>query len=99
MAEITKLSVGQALEKLRGTDPPKARMARLDEKIDTLEQETQRVKAMRRRLERDQRAGQTRRDTQEANVKRATKLKILAIIIGIVVVISIVVWKWGLLSQ
>ena len=26
MAEIHKLSVGQALEKLRGTDPPKTKM-------------------------------------------------------------------------
>ena len=39
MAETTKLSVGQALEKLRGTDAPKAKMARLDEKIDTLDKE------------------------------------------------------------
>jgi hypothetical protein len=29
MAEITKLSVGQAIDKLRGTDAPKAKMARL----------------------------------------------------------------------
>ncbi|MGB7779283.1 MAG: hypothetical protein WBL77_21725, partial [Pseudolabrys sp.] len=42
VAETTKLSVGQALEKLRGTEAPKAKMARLDEKIDTLNQETQR---------------------------------------------------------
>ena len=98
MAEIIKLSVGQALEKLRGTDPPKARMARLDEKIDTLEQETQRVKAMRRRLERDQRAGQTRRDTQEANATRVTKAKQripAIIIIGLVVVVPVLVWMWG----
>ena len=101
MAEITKLSVGQALEKLRGTDPPKARMARLDEKIDTLEQETQRVKAMRRRLERDQRAGQTRRDTQEANATRVTKAKQripAIIIIGLVVVVPVLVWMWGRLG-
>ena len=56
VAEITKLSVGQALEKLRGTDAPKAKLARLDEKIDTLDEETQRLRAMRRGLERDQRA-------------------------------------------
>lgn len=99
MAETTKLSVGQALEKLRDADAPKAKMARLDDKIHALDEETQRLRTMRRRLERDQRAVSTGRDTQEANVKRATKLKILAIIIGIVVVISIVVWKWGLLSQ
>ena len=53
MAETTKLSVGQTLEKLRGAEAPKAKMARLDEKIDTLDEETQRLRAMRRRLERD----------------------------------------------
>ena len=99
MAETTKLSVGQALEKLRGADAPQAKMTRLDDKIHALDEETQRLRAMRRRLERDQRAGSTGRDTQEASVKRATKLKILGIIIGIVIVIPILVWKWGLLSQ
>jgi hypothetical protein len=97
MAETTKLSVGQALEKLRGTDAPKAKMARLDEKIDTLDEETQRLRAMRRRLERDQRAGSTGRDAQEANPSRVTKLKILGIIIGIAIVIPVLAWKWGLL--
>jgi hypothetical protein len=98
MAEITRLSVGQALEKLRGTDPPKVRMARFDEKIDTLEQETQRIKTMRRRLERDQQAGPTGRDAQEANETRVTKTKqrILAIIIiGLVLVVPVLVWMWG----
>jgi uncharacterized protein YhaN len=98
MAEIHKLSVGQALEKLRGTEAPKAKMARLDEKIDTLDEETQRLRAMRRRLERDQRAGSTGRETQEANVQRVTKSKILSITIGIAIVILIVAWTWGRLS-
>jgi hypothetical protein len=62
MAETTKLSVGQALEKLRGTDAPKSRMSRLDEKIDALDEETRRLKAARRRIERDQRAGSNKRD-------------------------------------
>ena len=96
LAETTKLSVGQALEKLRGTEAPKAKIARLDEKIDTLDEETQRLKAMRRRLERDQRAGSTGRDAQEANVRRVTKLKILGITIGIAIVILILAWMWGL---
>jgi hypothetical protein len=56
MAETTKLSVGQALEKLRGTDTPKTKMTRLDEKIDALDKETQRLRAARRRLERNQRS-------------------------------------------
>jgi hypothetical protein len=97
MAETTKLSVGQALEKLRGTDAPKAKMAGLDEKIDSLEEETQRLRAMRRRLERDQRAGSAGRDAQEASARRVTRLKILGIIIGIVIVIPILAWKCGFL--
>jgi hypothetical protein len=62
MAETTKLSVGRALEKLRGTEAPKARMTRLDEKIDALDKETQRLRAARRRIERDQRDSSTKRD-------------------------------------
>jgi len=62
MAETTKLSVGQALEKLRGKDAPKDKMAQLDEKIDALDKETQRLRAARRRLERDQRSGSTKTD-------------------------------------
>lgn len=98
VAETTKLSVGQALEKLRGTDTPKAKMARLDEKIHALDDETQRLRAMRRRLERDQRFVSPPCDTLEVNGKRVTKLKVLGIIIGIIIVIPILVWKWGLLS-
>ena len=97
MAEITKLSVSQAIDKLRGTDPPKAKMARLDEKIDMLDEETQRLRAMRRRIERDQRAGSTGPDAQKANARHVTKLKISGIIIGIVIVIAILAWMWGLL--
>ena len=62
MAETTKLSVGQALEKLRGTDTPKTKMTRLDEKIDALDEETRRMKAERRRIERDQKAGLNKKD-------------------------------------
>ena len=50
MAETTKLSVGQALDKLRGTDAPKTKMTQLDEKISTLDEETQRSRAMTRRI-------------------------------------------------
>ena len=97
VAETTKLSVGQALEKLRGIDAPKAKMARLDEKIETLDEETQRLRAMRHRLERDQRAGSTGRVALETNVRRVTKLEISGIIIGLIIVISILAWTWGLL--
>ena len=54
MAETDKLSVGKALEKLRGTEGSKSKIARLDEKIDALDEETQRLRALRLRIERDQ---------------------------------------------
>jgi hypothetical protein len=50
MADTTKLSIGKALEKLRGTDEPKSKMTRLDDKTDDLDKELQRLKAMRRSL-------------------------------------------------
>jgi hypothetical protein len=62
MADTTKLSVGKALEKLQGTDTPKSKMTRLDEKIDALEKETQRMRAERLRIERDQREGLKKKD-------------------------------------
>ena len=62
MAEISKLSVGRVLDKLRGADVPKSKITRLDDKIETLDQETQRLRVARRRLERDQRAGSAGRD-------------------------------------
>ena len=62
MAEINKLPVGQVLDKLRSTDVPKSKIERLDEKTEVLEQEIQRLRAARRRLERNQRADSTKRD-------------------------------------
>jgi hypothetical protein len=63
MAGTAKLDVGKALEKLRGTETPKSRMTQLDDKIDELDKETRRLKALNRRLERDQRTGGgTKRD-------------------------------------
>ncbi len=59
MAGATKLSVEKALEKLRGTDAPKSKNTRLNEQIDALDKETQRLRAARLRLERHQR---TKRD-------------------------------------
>ena len=53
MAGTSKLSVGQVLDKLRSADTPKLKTTRLDEKIETLDQELQRLKVARRRLERD----------------------------------------------
>lgn len=54
MAETTKLSVEKALEKLRGRDPLKSKNARYDEKIDALDEEIERMRAQRLRLERHQ---------------------------------------------
>jgi hypothetical protein len=62
MAEISKLPVGQVLDKLRSTDVPKSKITWLDEKTEALEQEIQRLRAARRRLERNQRAGSNKRD-------------------------------------
>ena len=62
MAEINKLPVGQVLDKLRSTDVPKSKIKRLDEKTEVLEQEIQRLRAAKRRLERNQRADSTKRD-------------------------------------
>jgi len=48
-----KLDVGTALEKLRGSDEPRSRITILDEKNKALEEEIRRLRAERRRLERD----------------------------------------------
>ena len=58
MAEINKLSVGQAIDKLRGKDAPKSKMDQLDQKIYELDDEARRLRAERHRIERDQRANQ-----------------------------------------
>lgn len=58
MAETTKLSVGKVLDKLRSnTDAPKSNTKRLDEKNEALDEEIRRMRAVRLRLERDQRGG------------------------------------------
>ena len=63
MAEITKLSVGEALDKLRRPDTPRSKMTRLNEKTDALDEEIRLLRARRQRIERDQRATSTRRDS------------------------------------
>lgn len=55
MAEINKLSVEKALEKLRGSDAPKSTSTRLDEKDAELDEEIRRMREQRLRLERLQR--------------------------------------------
>jgi hypothetical protein len=99
MAETTKLSVGQALDKLRGTEMPKTRMAQLDDKIGALEEETQRMRAMGRQLERSQQAVSTLDGSQKTSVGRVSTTKIVWTVIGIVIVIPILVWMVGLFSR
>jgi hypothetical protein len=55
MAETNKLSVEKALEKLRGSRPPKSKNEQHDEKVDALDEEIKRMRAQRLRLERHQR--------------------------------------------
>jgi uncharacterized protein YdcH (DUF465 family) len=55
MAETPKLSVEKALKKLRGTDAPKSKNARLTEEINALDDEIKRLRAQRLRLDRHQR--------------------------------------------
>jgi uncharacterized small protein (DUF1192 family) len=53
MAEITKLSVGKVLDKLRSNDAPKtSKISQLDEKIKAADEEIQRLRAARLRLKR-----------------------------------------------
>jgi hypothetical protein len=61
MAETPKLSVEKALEKLRAADAPKSKNARMNEEMDTLNEEIKRSRAQRLRLERHQRRS-TERD-------------------------------------
>jgi hypothetical protein len=54
MAEIDKLSVEKALEKLR-SDQPKSKNQQRDEKAEALDEEIKRMRAQRLRLDRNQR--------------------------------------------
>jgi hypothetical protein len=55
MAEINKLSVEKALQKLREGDSRKSKSTRLNEKDAQLLEETKRMREQRLRLERHQR--------------------------------------------
>ena len=53
MAEISKLSVGKVLEKIRSSDEPKKTQAmQREEKMATVDEEIQRLRAARARLKR-----------------------------------------------
>jgi hypothetical protein len=55
MADDKKLSVEKALNKIRADETPKSRSEKHDEKMDVLDEEIQRMRAQRLRLERHQR--------------------------------------------
>jgi hypothetical protein len=55
MAETSKLSVEKALKKLRDADAPKTKSKRLDDNIEKLDEEIERTRAQRMRLEGHQR--------------------------------------------
>jgi uncharacterized small protein (DUF1192 family) len=59
MAEINKLSVGKVLDKLRSNDEKNSSKIELDEKIKTIDEETQRLRAQRNRLKRGRQGGTT----------------------------------------
>jgi hypothetical protein len=55
MADTSKLSVEKALKKLRQSDAPKSTGRQLDDKIEVLDEEIERMRAQRLRLEAHQR--------------------------------------------
>jgi hypothetical protein len=50
MTEIKKLSVGTVLDKLRRPNPPKDRLAQVDDKIEAARAEARRLRSERHRL-------------------------------------------------
>jgi hypothetical protein len=59
MAEIHKLSVGKVLDKLRSADEPKTSKEQLDAQAETINEEIQRMRAVRLRLKRGPQGGAT----------------------------------------
>jgi len=63
MAEINKLDVGTVLNKLRSNDAKNSsKIEQLDNKIKTIDEEMQRLRAQRNRLKRGPGAGTPKRD-------------------------------------
>jgi hypothetical protein len=97
MAEINKLSVGRALDKLRATDGPQTKMAQLEGKIGELDSEIHRLRAVRGRVERDQRAGSTPRGPTNLDRHLSTRKTTVGLIVGMafVIMILISIWLWA----
>jgi hypothetical protein len=63
MAEINKLSVGKVLDKLRSNDAKNSsKSEQLDEKVKTIDEEVQRLRAQSNRLKRRPRTGSIERE-------------------------------------
>ena len=95
MVETTKLSVGKALDKLRGTDVPAAKLARFDEKIEALNKETQQLRAMRLSVEHSQRVT-TGHEAPKPDTARTTKRRTTIIMIGLAIGVSILLGTYWL---
>ena|SRR6476620_4646343 len=95
MAEINKLSAGKALDRLRG-NVPESKNAQRDKKIDALEEDIQRMRATRLRLERDQQAAEPiERNAQEPNDKKGPRwLVVFAIIVPLLLTSIISMRRW-----
>jgi hypothetical protein len=96
MAHTDKLSVGQALDKLRGgSDTPLSKMQQLDSKIDSLDEEMRRMRATSRKVERDQRAAATAPQAQDVVPgRRPIRLWVLGITAALAIVLILLGWKW-----
>ena len=63
MAEINKLSVGKVLDKLRSNDAKNSsNIERLNDKIQTIDEEMKRLRAKKNRLKRGPHSGPTKSD-------------------------------------
>ena len=97
MAEINKLSVGQALDKLRRPDV-QSKQTRFDEKMNALDEDIQRMRATRRRLERDQRAAETTAsdargmNARPGNKKRPFPILAVLAVVGSVLLVLIILY-------
>jgi hypothetical protein len=95
MADTSKLSVGKALEKLRGTDAPKSRMTRLDEQISALDEETRRLRAQRRQLERGQRGSSSSTQTESVRTDAPTRAVLVALlVVAVIFAASLSLYFW-----
>src|SRR5687768_5760407 len=97
MAEINKLSVGQALDKLRSADAPEPTRAQFNGKTDALDKEIQRLRATRRRLERDQRAAESSGGNAQGSNNRKHSSSILRwpvilTVIGSVLLVLLIIY-------